>query len=42
MKDELERLIIDNRESILDEEPLEGHFERFEATATKSFKTQAG
>ena len=28
MNDELERLILNNRHSILDEEPLEGHFER--------------
>jgi cytochrome c-type biogenesis protein CcmH/NrfG len=38
MNDELERLIIDNRESILDEEPMEGHFERFEARLQKASK----
>ena len=38
MKDELDRLIIDNRSSIQDEEPLEGHFERFEARLKKSAK----
>lgn len=31
MNDELERLILNNRQSIQDEEPMEGHFERFEA-----------
>lgn len=36
--DELERLIINNRHSIQDEEPLEGHFERFEARLQKSAK----
>ena len=30
MTDELERLILNNRHSLQDEEPLEGHFERFE------------
>lgn len=30
MTDELERLILNNRNAIQDEEPLEGHFERFE------------
>lgn len=38
MKDELERLITNNRHSILDEEPLEGHFERFEARLQKASK----
>lgn len=38
MNDELEKLILDNRESILDEEPLEGHFERFEARLQKASK----
>lgn len=38
MKDELERLISNNRHSILDEEPLEGHFERFEARLLKASK----
>ena len=38
MNDELERLIIDNRSSIQDEEPLEGHFERFEARLKKTAK----
>lgn len=31
MNDELERLILNNRHSIQDEEPMDGHFERFEA-----------
>ena len=35
MNDELERLISNNRNSIQDEEPLEGHFERFEARLQK-------
>ncbi len=38
MKDELERLISNNRHSIQDEEPLEGHFERFEARLQKASK----
>lgn len=38
MKDELERLILNNRHSIQDEEPLEGHFERFEARLQKTSK----
>ena len=38
MNDELERLIINNRRSIQDEEPLEGHFERFEARLQKAAK----
>ena len=38
MKDELERLITNNRNSIQDEEPLEGHFERFEARLQKASK----
>jgi len=38
MKDELERLIINNRHSFQDEEPLEGHFERFEAKLQKAAK----
>lgn len=38
MNDELERLILNNRESILDEEPLDGHFERFEARLLKASK----
>lgn len=38
MKDELERLISNNRHSIQDEEPLEGHFERFEARLEKASK----
>ncbi len=36
MNDELERLILNNRHSIQNEEPLEGHFERFEARLQKS------
>lgn len=31
MKDELEKLIYNNRQSLLNEEPPEGHFDRFEA-----------
>lgn len=38
MNDELERLILNNRHSIQDEEPLEGHFERFEARLQKTAK----
>jgi len=38
MKDELERLILNNRRSIQDEEPLDGHFERFEARLQKASK----
>jgi len=38
MNDELERLIINNRNSIEDEEPMEGHFERFEARLQKASK----
>ncbi len=38
MNDELERLIINNRKSILNEEPMEGHFERFEARLQKTAK----
>src|SRR5665647_2028158 len=38
MNDELERLIINNRQSLQDEEPLEGHFERFEARLQKASK----
>jgi len=38
MNDDLERLILDNRHSIQDEEPLEGHFERFEARLQKAYK----
>lgn len=38
MNDELERLILNNRTSIQDEEPLEGHFGRFEARLQKAAK----
>lgn len=38
MNDELERLIFNNRHSIQDEEPMEGHFERFEARLRKARK----
>jgi hypothetical protein len=38
MNDELERLILNNRKSILNEEPLEGHFERFESRLHKASK----
>jgi hypothetical protein len=36
MKDELEKIIINNRKSLLNEEPLEGHFDRFERRLQKS------
>ena len=36
--DELERLILNNRHSIQDDEPLEGHFERFESRLQKASK----
>jgi hypothetical protein len=38
MNDELERLIINSRKQLQDEEPLEGHFERFEARLQKVSK----
>ncbi len=38
MNDELERLILNNRHAIQDEEPMEGHFERFEARLQKASK----
>lgn len=38
MNDELEKLILDNRHSLEDEEPMEGHFERFEAKLRKASK----
>ncbi|MDP3644016.1 MAG: hypothetical protein Q8S54_12595 [Bacteroidota bacterium] len=38
MNDELERLILNNRTSFQDEEPPEGHFERFEARLQKASK----
>lgn len=38
MNDELEKLILDNRHSLEDEEPREGHFERFEARLQKASK----
>lgn len=38
MNDELERLILNNRNSIQDEEPMDGHFERFEARLQKLAK----
>lgn len=37
MNDELEKIIIDNRQSF-EEEPMEGHFERFEARLQKASK----
>jgi len=40
MNDELEKLIIDNREFLLNEEPLEGHFERFERRLQKNVKPE--
>lgn len=36
--DDLERLILNNRPSFQEEEPLEGHFERFEARLQKNSK----
>ena len=39
MNDELEKIIINNRNSIQDEEPMEGHFERFEAKLQKASKS---
>jgi len=38
MNDDFERLILDNRDSIQNDEPLEGHFERFEARLQKASK----
>ena len=38
MKDELERLILNNQHSFQDDEPMEGHFERFEARLQKASK----
>jgi hypothetical protein len=38
MKDELEKLILSNRHHLQDDEPLEGHFERFEARLNKASK----
>jgi len=38
MKDDLERLIINNQHSFQDDEPLEGHFERFESRLQKTSK----
>jgi len=38
MKDDLERLILNNQHSFQNEEPLEGHFERFEARLQKASK----
>ena len=38
MNDDLERLILNNRHSFKDEEPLPGHFERFEAKLQKASK----
>lgn len=38
MKDELERLILNNRNSFEEDEPFEGHFERFEARLQKTAK----
>lgn len=38
MNDELERLILNNRNSFEDNEPLEGHFERFEMRLQKASK----
>ena len=38
MNDELERLILNNRSSFQENEPPEGHFERFEAKLQKASK----
>lgn len=38
MYDDLERLILNNRDAIQDEEPLNGHFERFEMRLKKEQK----
>lgn len=38
MHDELERLILNNRNSFEDNEPLKGHFERFEMRLQKASK----
>src|ERR1035437_2820193 len=38
MNDNLERLILNNRHSFQDEEPLPGHFERFEVKLQKASK----
>ena len=38
MNDELERLILNNRNALQNEEPKEGHFERFEARLQKASK----
>jgi hypothetical protein len=38
MNDELEKLILNNRSHFQDEEPPEGHFERFEAKLQKASK----
>lgn len=38
MNDELERLILNNRDAIQDEEPLAGHFERFEMRLKRAQK----
>lgn len=38
MNDELERLILNNRASFQDNEPPEGHFERFDAKLSKASK----
>lgn len=42
MNDELERLILNNRHFLQDEEPLDGHFERFEARLQKKSETKQG
>lgn len=38
MNEELERLILNNRSALQEEEPLDGHFERFEARIRKNKK----
>ncbi len=38
MNDELERLILNNRHTLQDEEPAEGHFERFEVRLQQAKK----
>lgn len=38
-KDNIEKLILDNIDALNDNEPMEGHFERFEAKLNKQHKT---
>jgi hypothetical protein len=41
MNDELEKLILSNRNSLQNEEPLDGHFERFEARLQNRVKPKS-